>query len=539
MVDAAIPYPEPSIDIILVQSSFLLLSNIVSTILDHVFYCGLVGQIVLGMAWGTPGSKLLSHTFEQAATQLGYLGLISIVFEGGLATSVKSVQENLFLSICVAATGISLPIVFSFSLLALTDASNLQAFAAGAALCSTSLGTTFSLLKTTGLTTSRLGIILTSAAMLDDVVGLIMVQVITNLGSHSGDFAASTLLRPILVSLGFAILLPLFCKFVSIPACKIWSKSKLPFPRWWDKVNKQNSLSLLYSTGVLIALVSAATYAGTSALFAAYLAGVFLSWFDEQIGDVERTGSADGAKQQSISDSEKINPNHADLQPCPSSRLPPPPPEEGHAKSETARSAEHPGGYIRLNGPSMCMYDQYYSPVVERILKPLFFGSIGFSIPITEMFRGTIVWRGIVYAMLMAFGKVCCGLWLVRFTYDSASKTKTTGKNKEKKQGKTVPRPKSLYPAWLLGSAMVVRGEIGFLISALAASNGIFAADGDNVRAPSEIYLVVTWAILLCTITIPIALGLVAKRVKRLQKQRQQNGDAAGQDPLGTWGVGG
>lgn len=406
MADAAIPYEEPSIGTILIQSSFLLLSNVVNTFLDHVFYCGLVGQIFIGMAWGTPGSRMLSHTFEQTATQLGYLGLIAIVFEGGLATSVKSVRKNLVLSMCVAATGILLPIAFSFSLLAIAGASNLQAFAAGAALCSTSLGTTFSLLKTTGLTTSRLGIVLTSAAMLDDVIGLIMVQVIANLGSQSGSFTASTLLRPIFASLGFAVLLPIFCTFVVGPVLKKWNKSKVAFPRWlWDSVSNRRSISFLFSTGVLVALVSAASYAGTSALFAAYLAGAGLSWFDEQIVEVQTTRSASSGQHLSTSASEgssepssaatgslqshsnteaprpassptlsKDSPDNLDIQPCPSSRLPTPPPEKDHhATSETAQSAERPEQTSTPQGPSMRMYNQYYSQVVERILKPLFF----------------------------------------------------------------------------------------------------------------------------------------------------------------------
>ncbi len=45
---------------------------------------------------------------------------------------------------------------------------------------------------------------------------------------------------------------------------------------------------------------------------------------------------------------------------------------------------------------------------------------------------------------------------------------------------------------------MVARGEIGFLISAVAASNGIFSANGNGNQSTSDIYLVVTWAILLC-----------------------------------------
>jgi Kef-type K+ transport system membrane component KefB len=103
----------------------------------------------------------------------------------------------------------------SFYLLGIADATPQQAFAAGAALCSTSLGTTFTLLSSMGLMTSRLGIVLSSAAMLDDMVGLVMVQIISNLGTASS-LSTMTVVRPTLVSL--AALLPITGIFFIKPA---------------------------------------------------------------------------------------------------------------------------------------------------------------------------------------------------------------------------------------------------------------------------------------------------------------------------------
>jgi len=52
----------------------------------------------------------------------------------------------------------------SFVLMAPLAATALQAFAAGAALYSTSIGTTFTILSTAGLSKTRLGVVLGSAA---------------------------------------------------------------------------------------------------------------------------------------------------------------------------------------------------------------------------------------------------------------------------------------------------------------------------------------------------------------------------------------
>jgi hypothetical protein len=79
---SSLPYHEPSIVTILIQASFLLLLNIVNAALDRLLNCGLLGQVLIGIAWGTPGAKWLSVNVEETVVQLGYLGLILLVYEG-------------------------------------------------------------------------------------------------------------------------------------------------------------------------------------------------------------------------------------------------------------------------------------------------------------------------------------------------------------------------------------------------------------------------------------------------------------------------
>lgn len=241
----SLPYHEPSIIQILTLSSFLLALNVVNAILDRTLYCGLVGQVLLGIAWGTPGGKWLASSVEHAVVQLGYLGLILIVFEGkfstlkmprfvtvliiktgGLSASIASMKANLVLSTCVAFTGIAAPIGLSFILGPMIGAVPIRSFAAGAALCSTSLGTTFTVLGTSGLVSTRLGSVLTTAAMMDDVVGLVMVQIVSSLGSTGSEssFSAATVVRPVLVSAAFAVVLPLACRYIVRPSMTLLAR---------------------------------------------------------------------------------------------------------------------------------------------------------------------------------------------------------------------------------------------------------------------------------------------------------------------------
>ncbi|MCJ1306745.1 hypothetical protein MMC25_000388 [Agyrium rufum] len=550
----ALPYEEPSIITILTLSSFLLLLNIINYVFDRLLYCGLIGQIFLGIAFGTPGAQWLDMNTENVITQLGYLGLMLLIYEGGLSTSFAHVKSNISLSILVAATGICLPIALSFILLLLIEnTTSLQAFAAGAALCSTSLGTTITVLQASGLTSTRLGTVLASAAILDDVVGFVMVQVISNLGraSHSTGvstaFSYVTIVRPVGVALAFALVLPLTCCFVVLP-CTLWMNDHC-------KARNGNSTSTLLKRlldyehplfvvhiGLLLALVTGASFAGTSNLFVAYLAGAIISWWDSEVP-------------------------HRDVY---------------ASKTEGSSSRT-----------SMETYRAYLGEVVDRILKPFFFASIGFSVPIRQMFAGRVVWRGIVYSILMASGKLICGMWLLRFSFPpeisqepakdekdndtdipsdktpedkeaiiTVTATTTTGPTlsspKQSKgpfialapqakisnqhgsepssssppTGKLNAPPSSIYPAAILGSAMIARGEIGFLISAVAESNGIISSASSapfstsspspSPDGPSEIFLVVTWAILLCTICGPVAVGSLVRRVEGLQRTRHR-----------------
>ena len=193
-VEVALSYQEPDIKTILIFTSFILLLNVVNYVLDRLIYVGLIGQVLLGVIWGTPVAQWLGNYVEATVVDLGFLGLLLLIFEGaflreilvyyidyrigGLCTSYKSLKANLWLSLFVALTGVCLPIGLSFVLIVLTSATPLQAFAAGASLCSTSLGTTFTVMQASSLTATRMGVMLSSAAMIDDIIGKKVVSMI-------------------------------------------------------------------------------------------------------------------------------------------------------------------------------------------------------------------------------------------------------------------------------------------------------------------------------------------------------------------------
>jgi Kef-type K+ transport system membrane component KefB len=476
------------------------------------------------------------------------------------------------------------PIGLSYILQALLGATPVQAFAAGAALCSTSLGTTFTVLGSSGLSSSRLGVVLTSAAMMDDVVGLVMVQVISNLGDEN--FNAITVVRPVLVSVAFAVVVPTVCLLVVMPITLWLNRYREANPTTaLNVLLRRTQTAFAFHTVLLIALVTGATYAGTSNLFAGYIAGATISWWDSEVphanvetnkqsGPIEKKAKAAASSSEHPPD-ELAGPSKLKNAACPTN------PKAGAQDSQPTQPADSVAD--KLCG--VVIYERYYHQAVSKILQPFFFASIGFSIPITRMFRGAIVWRGIVYTVLMAFAKIVCGLWLVRTSVTPmkstigrlmrglklfsiphlwgkrqtqatsnqaaaanatepptvqatrAGETSPEQAPKREQSSPDPPKPISIHPPLIIAMAMCARGEIGFLISGVAESNGLFSPSGVTSSEPSDIFLVVTWAIVLCTIMGPFGVGLSVRRVKKLQERKNMQQNGTGRDVLGVWGV--
>jgi hypothetical protein len=281
----------------------------------------------------------------------------------------------------VALIGITLPIGMSYILMGLLGATPVQAFAAGAALCSTSLGTTFTILSTSGLEKSRLGVILSSAAMLDDVAGLVMVQVISNLGKAAEAFSAVTVVRPVFVSVAFAVIVPAFCWAVVKPITNYIfaqtasaEKSQSRLRGWICTPGSAFSAHTL----VLVGLVTGSTYAGTSNLFAAYIAGAVISWWDALVNTTLQERRSGPMPEKNIRQGKKAvtssggqgtisSPSSSDI----STRM-------SHAPA-TDQSVSKTHDKLR----GAVIYEHMYAPAMNSILKPFFFVNTMFVLAVS------------------------------------------------------------------------------------------------------------------------------------------------------------
>lgn len=98
-----------------------------------IIRAGIIGNIAVGIIYGTPLANILEKDWQETFLALGYVGLILIIFEGmeiynscvechwrhvgGLDARLDLLLQNLVLSTVGAATGVCFPIGLSYLLL--------------------------------------------------------------------------------------------------------------------------------------------------------------------------------------------------------------------------------------------------------------------------------------------------------------------------------------------------------------------------------------------------------------------------------------
>ncbi|CAL00650.1 uncharacterized protein An02g06520 [Aspergillus niger] len=296
MAGGFLPYHEPGIVNILILISFFFFLSLAEWISSKIIRAGIIGQIAVGIIYGTPLANILHADWQSTFLALGYIGLILIIFEGGLGARLDLLKKNFFLSMIGAATGVLFPIGLSYLLLYLGFGYGaVETFIVGASLSATSLGTTFAVISTASSTVdlaqTRVGSILVSAAVIDDVVGLVMLSVINDLGELGQGHSVNLgwlIGRPIVASIGMAIVTPLVTKFLFAPLFRRYIEYH--FARF-DHIS-----NIILMILVLCAFISIAAYTGTSILFGAFLAGereenkspTFVHTFERYLLDVQK-----------------------------------------------------------------------------------------------------------------------------------------------------------------------------------------------------------------------------------------------------------
>lgn len=165
-----------------------------------------------------------------------------------------------------------------------------------------------------------------------------------------------------------------------------------------------------------------------------------------------------------------------------------------------------------------------------------------------QMFHGPLVWKGLVYSLLMFIAKaaVCMAIY-AKFWFMLVNQFWARIMARRNGTQYLVPsmkRPNHLA-ASMISLAMVARGEIGFLIASLASSSGTLKTSTPNGKNELEnnqdVFLVIIWAISICTLIGPIGVGLAVRKLnqevaKLLEDEPLRTPIEAQRIVLGSWG---
>jgi Kef-type K+ transport system membrane component KefB len=112
---------------------------------------------------------------------LAEIGVIILLFRIGLTTNIRELSEVGVKSIMVAAAGVALPFAGGFAFCEMLALPKTTSIFIGAALTATSIGITARILSDLGKMKTKEARIILGAAVFDDIIGLIILSVVSDL----------------------------------------------------------------------------------------------------------------------------------------------------------------------------------------------------------------------------------------------------------------------------------------------------------------------------------------------------------------------
>jgi Kef-type K+ transport system membrane component KefB len=213
----------------------------------------LVGKSVLGLV--DAGSEAIQLMSE--------LGVVILLFAIGLETDLGRLLKVGATSLVVAIVGVIVPFVLGFAACRLLGLTNLVSIMAGATLTATSVGITARVLGDLGRLHDEEGQIILGAAVLDDVLGLVVLTVVAGLAEGREITWGGTLLTTV-AAIGFLAATLIIGRLV-VPRVSHWAR-RLALP------GTPASLALLGAFG----LAWLADRCGSALVIGAFAAGLLV-----------------------------------------------------------------------------------------------------------------------------------------------------------------------------------------------------------------------------------------------------------------------
>lgn len=141
-----------------------------------------LGELIAGVILG--GSVLgLVDPGHPVIAAMAEIGVIVLLFAIGLETEIASLTRVGSVALTVALAGVVLPFGLGFATALALGLGQVPALVCGAALCATSIGISARVLSELGALETTEGKVVLGAAVIDDIIGLVILAVIASLVS--------------------------------------------------------------------------------------------------------------------------------------------------------------------------------------------------------------------------------------------------------------------------------------------------------------------------------------------------------------------
>lgn len=232
-----------------------------------------LGELIAGVVLG--GSVLgIVDPADPVIAVFAEIGVLVLLFQIGLHTDLKGLIKVGRTATMVALVGVALPFVFGFAVVRAFGIETVPALVVGAALTATSVGISARVLSDLGRLDSPEGQIVLGAAVLDDIVGLVILSVVAGIVS-GGEMSVLSVGWIAFVALGFVVVALIAGSIAIPPIFRVLGRSKV-----------EGTLGL-FALAFAFTLAWLADAAGSALIIGAFAAGLILHP-TPQVKEVER-----------------------------------------------------------------------------------------------------------------------------------------------------------------------------------------------------------------------------------------------------------
>ncbi len=276
------------LSILIMLAVLFALARIGNRLVESVGFPGLIGEIIVGILIANiviNGESLLTllniniesgsenyHILETFAE----LGVIFLLFAVGLETKVSTLLSVGKTAMLVAGLGVLVPFVLGYAYITAVDGDFHHAMFMGAAMVATSVGITARVIKDMHLIEKRESRIIIGAAVIDDVLGMIVLAVVQGIAKNEGSLEILDLVQIIIIACFFVLAIIALAKW-GVPRFHQWNEKRIA--AYIEKHGKSPKGFNDFVIGIIVCLFLAglAEYIGLAAIIGAFLAGMLFA----------------------------------------------------------------------------------------------------------------------------------------------------------------------------------------------------------------------------------------------------------------------